>query len=426
LASLNATQTDTTLNYLPQADAILLVVDATTGLRASHFTFLENLTKHESRLLILVLSCIDRLNDAEDQIKVLNQTRETVSRYSVPALAVLTVSAREVERALKNARPIPDSSGVPSLAANIINVAEGNKAVIAAGRIERPVRNVAGELKVQLTSELDGLTAVPEQLHQKLLEEQRSSDTRRQTLEGILEKSRQTINANLSGWHEQKKKAIESLRLRLHSRVDSAGDMESLRALVDTGTIDGNIAQTVRSLIVNAQPYLESAVRQIGDDIRKSFTLRPIDGDLTVPQPDSILLMPTDMINLILDVLDKLLIFVPGGIFTKLATFVGGHRMLKFLIGFVADALLLEQARKDVKTFIDKVISDIEMNLGDAIDSNVGEIMETVRHEIAQRGESVVQGLRMAEAQLREGLEAAAKRRGEIDRHLATLQEILS
>lgn len=423
LASLNTIRTATTLGYLPQADAIILVVEATKGLSASQLSFLENLTKHEARLLVVVLNCIDRLNHPEEQPKVLKDAAAKVDRYGIPALSILLVSAREAQQALEKNHLIPDTSGVPSLARNIIAVTSENKAAIAAGRIERPVRLAASELSAQLSGEFEGLSTVPEQLERMLLEEQKAADVQRRSLSGILEKSRHEVDSHLKPWKQQAQESIKSLRHQLDREVNSAKDLESLRALIENGTIEGKVAQTARSLIVKAQPYLKEAMSMIGNDLRKNVT--PLNFEPTdVSKPSSLVLeLPID---LILSVLDKFLLLIPGGFFARIAAFLGGSHVLKLLIGSAASFLLLDKARNDVKASVRDILEDLEEALRNAIDNTVDEIMETITNEVAQRGEAVIQGLRAAEARIKEGIEVTAKRRNEITRHLNTLKEILA
>jgi GTPase Era involved in 16S rRNA processing len=424
LVSLDESRALTTLNYLPRADAIILVIDATKGLRGSHLNFLKNLTENESQLLLLVLNCIDRTNTDDDKKEVLSNTIAQADQLGIPALSILPVSALQAVHALERGHAIPETSGIAKLTCEIAKIIKQNQDTIAAAQIERPVRIVANKLLARFSGEMDGLKTAPEQLERKLRGAQNAYDNQRQALEGFLEKSRIHIDSEMAGWGREANDTFQRLRQFLHGKVDSVGEIQALRALIQEGIIDARIGQAARSLVIKAERCLESAFRQIGSDIQQGIPVFDAPEPFSITQPGSpILKIP---IEVILSIVDKLVILVPGGLFVKLAACVGGSYVLKALIELTLSGLLADQIRDDIKKSIDDILSEVEKELGDWVENTVSASFDVIRQEVDQRGEAAMEGLRMSESRVKEGSEVINRRCSEIGQHINTLRELIS
>jgi GTPase SAR1 family protein len=415
LEDLSKTRAEVTLNYLPRADVILLVLQAVQGVRHSELEFLRRLlTARERACVVAVLNKADQLHGAK-AVAVQEAACRRQLEPLVPGVRVVAVSARRALEALEAGQPVPPESGIPALRAAIGDVLRRERGRLLAARFASAARPVLSALEVRVAAEEAGLGLSTREAEQQVVAFRQGRAAAARHNDAVFGQVKARLAGALEAWLADLSERLRQLTLRLGDEVDALQGQDNLRQFIEEKGVERAAAREYLELSEEAADVFRCALREAGKDLLDSEPeLPPLAAGLGSPPPvDSAFLRIPGLIFQALEVLvvvlqklppagkfGRALVLLAGSLRALLQNFVEGKlrsgikQQVAQLPGLIRDTLLESlhdaavQALRAVRDALEQQVAAVETGLVAARERLTGErgAVETRRAELASLG----------------------------------------
>jgi signal recognition particle receptor subunit beta/uncharacterized protein (DUF2267 family) len=431
LEDITRTRSDITLKILPNADVIVLVMSAVTGVMGTVATFVrDHLTASELRRVVLVLNKKDHLNASEDIDKRLRACK-AILKADLPGASWVATDARAAEKSGPGS--VSEESGIPSLRDAILRVARRERAEILGLRFVRLARARLNDIHARVMTEDAALGLTLAETEQRLGEFRKKVAEAFRENEVLLRKAGALITEDLEPWFAMIPARVGEVRTRALHRIQSLDDLDALRAYVNTDELGCDLALQLRHVTDELSTRLSDAIQKAGREVLSEKIVLPgpveLPGSGTLPPVESIFRHVPKFVVQLLEVLLADLA-MPGGLLAAIAARLGLGKLLQSLrsLGFLRILMPADLVRMQLESavaeslteFAERVIPDLRASADDAIERAMNEF----RSALDRRADAIEAGFELAKAQLSTDRTRIAARRAVLSSGRSALETL--
>ena len=420
LADITKTRSEVTLFFLPQADVILLVVDAVTGVKDSVLTFVrEHLTAREQRRVIFAMNRKDTLNTVEDVARRLAACGRDMER-DLPSAKWIATDARS---GLKADGAGYQESGIPGLREVIEEMVRSDRNAILTRRFVNKARARLGDLDSRLVSEDSSLGLTLEEAEKRLHDFRQQLRDVSQRNDAAFRKARSIIEQDLEKWLQGVPARVMAVEGETLQHVDTLDDLDALRAFVNTDELGRALGQELRVISDEMADRLSAAIEKASKDVLAEQLAAPV-----LPQIDAAELQPPvetifrHVPKVVVQILEVVLIDVmlPGWILPALLARLGLGAILQKVkgLGLLKSLLPTEVVKGQLRGAVAESLSGFTERVVPALRAAADEAGQNALDEIRAALESRVAAI---EAGLEDAQVALAQDQSRVESRKALL-----
>jgi hypothetical protein len=405
LEDLSKTRARVTLEYLPRADVILLVLDAGPGVKSTTRRFLrENMTDRERGCVLAVVNRVDALPRAADVAAKVEHVGESLQDL-LPGVPVLPTTAALALEALEAMEPIPQRSGIPALTAAIKALVGKRRGEFLASRFSRGARILLELLQTRLAAEEQALGSTVEQAQaQEAAFQQREAYILRQS--GVtFDLAEKQIIEGLRPWLQSLPARLGQQVQQMRAEVAAIETLDGLRRYIQREDLQREVARLQLQLNQEAvELFRQVTARVVQDTLRPSLEAVIAAGGVSsrsVPAIDHLILRLPDIV---IEAFDFLIVVV-------LPWLQGTHPVLKVLL-ILLKSLVEGQLRAAIEDQLRGLPQLFSGSYVDAFRELQGKVLDELRNTLQGQLAAAEAGLRDARARLEhEGQTVAGRKR---------------
>lgn len=398
LENLDKQHSAITLDYLPKADAIVVVVAAGRGVSDAVVTFVkEHLTRREQSRVVFVLNQKDHLETDSDLQRRLQHCRSTLGGI-LPGAPWIATNAKVTER--DSTSSAWSESGVPSLRMALSTLVRQERSAMLADRF-------VGIARRRLAESADRASAEEATLRLTVAEaERRVSDFKKQVREASVKndkafaQARRQVTAEVRTWVSSIPSQVDEFAAQVRGELSSLGDLEALRTYVNSDGLGRRLARDIRELSREINDKLSIALQAAARDALQGQLVAPVmvevDASLPFPEVDTVFKHVPGWIVNVLEIV--LLDFAtPGGGIAGvlvgvlerwgLDKLLRGVRGLGFLKQFMpsefARKQLCEAAEETLQAYSAQVVQHVQQQTAEAADAALQAIRDALEGRVA-------------------------------------------
>ena len=404
LADITKTRSEVTLTYLPQADAIVLVVDAVAGVKDSVLSLVRShLTSREQRRVILVLNRKDALGSASDVARRLAASQELLHEDLPAAVWVAT----DAYGALKSNDL--GATGITELRNAITQLVRRDRRAILAQRFGRQAQNRVTELESRLLAEEASLSLSLADAEARLSDFRRKMGEASQSNDAAFVKARAVVTAEVAPWLREIPPRVQAVEAALVAEIEAIETLDKLREYVKTDVLGRSLGLEVRRLSEELHAILSSAIEKVSREVLAEHLVAPqpvtVPSYEMLPPVESVLLHVPQLLVEALEivVLDFLL---PGGLIPAIAARLGLGALLNKVkaLGFLRGLQPVDMLRQHLRDAVLEALSGagerIASALHSASDDATSATLTDVRATLDRRVAAIEAGLHDAQSTL--------------------------
>jgi hypothetical protein len=432
LADVTQANSDVTLKYLPEADVIVLVLQASQGVTATMGRFVHTMLRSsELRRVVCVLSRADNLNEVSDVDRVLSRCKATLES-SIPKAPWHAVAnpyhIDDVKREDFSAYTDPAIAGLRESIAAVVRRERGQ---LLLRRFSLPAKQRLADIEGQLQAEESSLAVPLAEADRRLQEFRRNvAETARHNAE-VLRKAERKIADHMEPWLRSIPSQIQGVKEAALKKVEGLSELEALRDYVNTDSLGRDIAQQLRRLGTELEAQLAEAVAAVERDLLNGESgtglaapTISIDAAAGMPPVETIF---KHIPEIVIQVLEALLLnpALPGGWFVALLARFGldklmvAVRKLPFFGQFLPTQLARTQLQNAVVDSLDQFATACPQRLRDTAEAAARAVVAEVQVVLERRIAAVEAGLEDAKLKRGETQAEVESRRA----HLRGLRE---
>ncbi len=420
LEDLDHTRSELTLNYLPAADVVVLVIAAPAGVRGTERAFVRNhLTGREVRRVVVALNKVDLLNEASEVGKLVERTRRALVEI-LPEARVLPVSALGPVRKWEEATDLAEDGGLGALKAEVLSIVHRERIPLIRKRFAPAAKHTIEALRLRIRAEavmLEGTVAEAEEAVAKHRKDAAQAIVR---LDDVFREAKAQIRAGMSPWLAEVPQRLDEMVREILEEVEALPDLTAVRAYVNDRVLDRRVAVGFRQLCHEFEQRLAEVGRNVAQQTVGTGLQIPSVGNAVGEVPVAevrswLRSVPEFVVNL----LEALLLnpIVPGGILTAILARLGLDKIIKgipLLSSLLPSNFLKNQLVSAIRSSLAEVPGQAEEALREATEQTMSELFQQIRSHLDRQASAVETGLEEARVRLSRERASVAARRAEL------------
>ncbi len=414
LEDLDHTRSDITLKHLPQADVIVLLVDAVTGVKGTERAFVKNhLTRREVARVVCVLNKVDNLNEAKDLDRKLTACRQDLVEV-LPDADWIPVCSRVMDPAQPPHKWLTDT-GIDRLKAGILRIARRERGALLMHRFLMPARHLLDNVALRASTEDANLTRTLAEAEAQLADFRAKAAEAIKANERVYQDFRSHLDTDIRAW-------LSTVPDRMQERVDeikrelsAMTEIAQIRPYLDGHVLDRRVAQALRQLADEFETHLSEAAARLGRDILGPHLLAPvpvqIPGETGLPDVQTVFRYVPDAVIQLVDKIGTTILLnpmVPGtgplGFLAALLTKLGLGKLLKGipLLGQLLNPALWvrDHLLNEVSSLLDGVPSRVVPMLSEAAQDAAERVVVEMQTFVERRSQAAEAGIDEARRRL--------------------------
>lgn len=431
LEDLCQTRADITLGYLPHADVIVLVFEATAGLKGTDRRFIRQyLTRRETRRVIAVLNKSDLLGSQSAVDRKLRWCQSAIKEELPEAIWVVT-SAHRACQALHERPDIQSEDGITQLREQIATTVRQERGSYLALRFVRRARQHLHSLSGRLEAEIAGLALSLTDVQSRIADIRKRVAETASRQDDLFRLVQQDIRVDIDSWMKQElATGMAAFSRNVEASIEAIGSIDDARTFINTDVLGRRASIQLRNLSEDFQQSLarslQQAIAKHGSDAL-GVNVQPVEVVHGISRPIETLWKHVPESVVAIGELAGAALLAIGGALTK-------STKLKPLLILLKNLPQLDQLRPSewikshlverVREELPKMKCELEQVFRDHAKEVGDNVMASVRADTRAQIQSVEIGLEESQAHLARGLADAERRRIELGQLQAELRSL--